>query len=657
VHDKCANTIFALDIGTRTVVGILGNGSPDRDYFEIFDAEIMEHTDRNMYDGQIHDITQVTGVVKRVKEKLEERNGCTLNHVAIAAAGRSLITHRALAEMDVEGMDVADKAFISGLELKAMQKAQQEVQERYKNHSNYYCVGYSVINYYLDNMTIKSLEGHRGTSMGVEVISTFLPRTVVDSLYTVMERAGLEVINLTLEPIAAIRVAIPENLRLLNLAMVDIGAGTSDIAITRAGTITAYSMVSVAGDEITEEIAQKLLTDFNTAERIKLEASKGKDRVSYRNALGDEAEISRAQLIDIIHPIVEKLAADIADSIKENNQGAPSAVFCVGGGSLTPGLKESLSCHLGLPVTRVGLKHLEENSALKLLVPDFSGPEMITPVGIALAGYRASGDHFIGISVNGNNLRMLNTRQMTVSDALLAIGFNPRKLISSRGEPLRFFVNGEAREIKGEPGQPARILINGEAGSLDRPLKNGDEVFVYDALKGEKARITIKDIVHSESCQVIVAGKRITLPARWSINGAAAPPDRYISDGDRLEITRIRTLGELIDSCELPKQGCSYRVNGRPAAYEYALSNGDSIEYCMDKPIPDGVGITVRVNGEEVKLPQRPEPYIFVDIFNHIDVDLSRAKGKVELAVNGIKARYTDIISDGDEISISWTRS
>lgn len=656
MHDKCANRIFALDIGTRTVVGILGDGSPDRDYFEILDVEIMEHTDRNMYDGQIHDVTRVTDVVRRVKEELEERNGCALNHVAIAAAGRSLITRRALAEMNVEGMDAADKAFVNGLELKAMQKAQQEIQGSRKDHSSYYCVGYSVINYYLDNMMIKSLEGHRGTSMGVEVISTFLPRTVVDSLYTVMERAGLEIINLTLEPIAAIRVAIPENLRLLNLAMVDIGAGTSDIAITQAGTITAYSMVAVAGDEITEEIAQRLLTDFNTAERIKLEASKGEGKISYKNALGDESEVDRTQLIDIIRPVVDKLASEIADSIKENNQRAPSAVFCVGGGSLTPGLKESLSRHLGLPVTRVGLKHLEENSTLKLSTADLSGPEMITPVGIALAGYRASDDHFIGVSVNGNNLRMLNTRQMTVSDALLAIGFNPRKLIPSRGEPIKFFVNGEAKEVKGEPGQPARILVNGEEGSLDRPLKNGDIVSVDDAVEGEKARITIKDIVHLESCQVIVAGKRITLPARWNINGVAAPPDRYVLDGDKLEIARIRTLGELIDSCELPRQGCSYKVNGRSADCEYVLSNGDNIEYLMDRPVPEEAGITVRVNGEEVKLPKRPEPYIFVDIFNHIDIDLSRKKGKVELTMNGIKARYTDIISDGDEISISWTR-
>ena len=66
---------------------------------------------------------------------------------------------------------------------------------------------------------------------------TFLPEDVVDGLYAAVGMAGLTVANMTLEPIAAINVAIPENYRLLNIALVDIGAGTSDISVTRDGSI------------------------------------------------------------------------------------------------------------------------------------------------------------------------------------------------------------------------------------------------------------------------------------------------------------------------------------------------------------------------------------------------------------------------------------
>ena len=84
-----------------------------------------------------------------------------------------------------------------------------------------------------------------------------------------MNKVGLRVNNLTLEPIAAIEAVVPQKLRLLNIALVDIGAGTSDIAISSKESIASYGMVPQAGDEVTEAIVQECLVDFNTAEYIK----------------------------------------------------------------------------------------------------------------------------------------------------------------------------------------------------------------------------------------------------------------------------------------------------------------------------------------------------------------------------------------------------
>lgn len=84
-----------------------------------------------------------------------------------------------------------------------------------------------------------------------------------------VELAGLNVANMTLEPIAAIQVAIPEMYRMLNIALVDVGAGTSDISITKDGSIIAFGMIPMAGDALTETIARHCLVDFGTAEQIK----------------------------------------------------------------------------------------------------------------------------------------------------------------------------------------------------------------------------------------------------------------------------------------------------------------------------------------------------------------------------------------------------
>ena len=86
------------------------------------------------------------------------------------------------------------------------------------------------------------------------MLATFLPEEVVDSLYAAVEQAGLYVTNLTLEPIAAMTVAIPEQYRLLNIGLIDFGAGTFDICIIIDGCVIAYGMIPAAGDELTEAL-------------------------------------------------------------------------------------------------------------------------------------------------------------------------------------------------------------------------------------------------------------------------------------------------------------------------------------------------------------------------------------------------------------------
>jgi len=88
-----------------------------------------------------------------------------------------------------------------------------------------------VVNYFLDQEKIDILADQKGYEIGVEIIATFLPRIVLESMFTVLKKTGLEVSSLTLEPIAAINAIIPPDMRRLNLALVDIGAGTSDIAL------------------------------------------------------------------------------------------------------------------------------------------------------------------------------------------------------------------------------------------------------------------------------------------------------------------------------------------------------------------------------------------------------------------------------------------
>src|SRR5699024_10199971 len=165
---------------------------------------------------------------------------------------------------------ITPKKLTPQLELNDIKQTPIElVKAYYQQFTNYHCVGYSVLHYYIDDERIGSLRDQSGKEAGVEIITTFLPKVVIESLLAALERADLNMKALTLEPIAAIHVLVPQSMRRLNVALIDIGAGTSDIAISSDGTVTAYGMVSVAGDEFTEAISDAYLLDFKEAERVK----------------------------------------------------------------------------------------------------------------------------------------------------------------------------------------------------------------------------------------------------------------------------------------------------------------------------------------------------------------------------------------------------
>ena len=177
-----------------------------------------------------------------------------------------------------------------------------------------------------------NLEGHKARTIGVDLIATFLPEDVVDGLYRAVELAGLEVANMTLEPIAAIQVAIPERFRMLNIALIDVGAGTSDISITNDGCIIAYGMIPIAGDALTEVIARHCLVDFATAEKIKRQAGEAEE-ITYEDIMLLPQKIKSKEVLSVTAPVVEDMARQVADKIKELNGGkSVSAVFVVGGG-------------------------------------------------------------------------------------------------------------------------------------------------------------------------------------------------------------------------------------------------------------------------------------------------------------------------------------
>lgn len=673
--------VFALDIGTRTVVGIVGR--VEDDLFKIVDAVSIPHTKRAMIDGQIEDIAQVGKIVGEVKAALEQRLKVKLRKVAIAAAGRALKTQHVRLEHPLDGKDVITDSLVKSMEIETIQKAQESLDSKRSDNDDtaFYCVGHSIVNYFLDDYVIASLVGHKGTKATIELIAAFLPSIVVESLYAVMDANALEVTNLTLEPIAAMNVIIPKEIRLINIALVDIGAGTSDIALSKDGSIVAYAMATVAGDEITEEIIRRYLVDFNTAEAMKF-ACTG-ETISYRDILGMERSVSTAEFFKTIYPAVDLLADTIADNIVGVNGAAPQAVFLIGGGSQIPGLCGIIAQKLGIDESRVAvgghnfLKNVAVGNA------QLAGPEFVTPIGIAVTATMQQSYDFSTITLNGKKVRVFDTKSLTLMDLLVLTGFKSSQMIGHSGRSLTFTLNGERRILKGGIPSAAEIEVNGAPANIETIVTQGDNVAIVPAISGENAAARICDVAElPRKARVIIGDSEYETGASAIVNGNEVALDYQIQNGDDVDVETIRTLGDIVRPLDLPK-GMSFLLGGMPIGNDYVLRDGDQITcvepaaaapkaaaaapapvqaaaYVKAAPVeqPLGESIFVRLNAHTVELKPKPDktPYLFLELLNYTDIDPTKPQGDIVLKINGRNASYLDPLSDGDKVEIHWSR-
>ena len=518
--------VFALDIGTRSIIGMVGIVEERK--VKILAIEREEHTERAMVDGQIENIEKVSLLADKVKKRLESRLDIQLRRVCVAAAGRALRTRRSDFEMELPGPQLIDNEVISRLEAGAISRAEEAFNaenEAQGESRRFYLAGYTVCQYYLDQYAMSSLMDHRGRRVKVDLIATFLPSEVVESLYTTMNKIGLEVASITLEPIAAINAAIPENLRLLNLVLVDIGAGTSDIAACTGGSVTGYTMATVAGDEVTEALMREYLVDFGTAEKMKAQADQEKE-IAFTDILGMEQKIGQEEIFRCIQGVSEVLCKEIAEKIIEVNGGPPSALFLAGGGSKLICLRDSLASVLGMDSKRVAIAGNYFQASAFSDEYDLNNPEYATPLGIVVsAGLNMINDSF-RVILNGKPAKLFRSGSFTALNLLMMNGYGFSDIMGRPGVNVAVTVNGQRKVFYGTPSEPAALSINGREGKLSQIIHAGDNIDFVPAKAGKPARACLGDIEGAATCEELM------------LNGSYAFLETPLKNGD---VIRIRS--------------------------------------------------------------------------------------------------------------------
>lgn len=624
LREQESGVIFALDIGTRSIIGVVGEVEDGK--LHVLAIEKENHGQRSMLDGQIENIGQVAKVAKVVIDRLQKRTKIRLARVCVAAAGRALKSEAAAFALELPSVQPITEDDISHLEAGAVSEAEAIIMEQSGEASDqYYMVGYTVTGYRIDGYPMSSIRDHSGKALEAEVVATFLPRGVVDSLYAVVSKVGLEVASLTLEPIAALNAAIPADIRLLNLVLVDIGAGTSDIAICRDGSVVGYTMATIAGDEVTELLMRTLLVDFETAEQLKMSLHDSKP-ITYTDILGLPHDMKPEELREIVSPSVESLAQEIAKRVLDLNGRLPSAVFLAGGGCKLTGLREKVAEELKMDPNRVTTagNHFQRNAFAEEY--NLNDPEYATPLGIAIsAGLGLINDSYV-ILLNGEPAKLFRSGSLIIRDLLMMNGYNYNDMMGRTGGNLNFTLNGERKFYRGALPVPPVILLNGELATLTDTVHAGDQIQFVPAKSGEDAVRRVSDVLGAD------------FRGKITINGAKARMDTTIRTGDDVWADRYDGSDAEADA-PAPKAVKSET----PAAK-------------ADAPAADpNKQIRVTFNGEKLMLYGKPggEPYYLMDLLKFSDLDFQNLDKPVELRVNGEPGQFQQVISDGDSVEIA----
>ncbi|CAN5658281.1 cell division protein FtsA [soil metagenome] len=227
----------------------------------------------------------------------------------------------------------------------------------------------------IDGQDVKEPIGMSGIRLEAKIHIVTGAQSAAENIIKCVRRCGLDVDQLMLNPLASSLAVLTEDERELGVALVDIGAGTTDVAIFTAGAIRHTAVIPIAGDLITSDIAMALRTPTKDAEEIKVESGFAKQLLADPEAqvdvpgLGDRGmrKLSRQALAGVIEPRVEEIFSLVQQVIRESGyeEVLSSGIVLTGGSCVMPGMVE-LGEDIFLKPVRRGIP--KYNSALSDMV-------------------------------------------------------------------------------------------------------------------------------------------------------------------------------------------------------------------------------------------------------------------------------------------------
>ncbi len=373
------NLIVGLDIGTSKVVAIVGEINPEGG-IEIIG--IGSHPSRGLKKGTVVNIESTVQSIQRAVEEAELMAGCQIHSVFAGIAGshiRSLNSHGIVAIRDKEVTQgdvdrVLDAA--RAVAIPADQKVLHTLPQEY------------IID---DQEGIKEPIGMSGVRLEAKVHMVTGAVSAAQNIVKCVRRCGLEVDDIILEQLASSYAVLTEDEKELGVCLVDIGGGTTDIAVFTDGAIRHTAVIPIAGDQVTNDIAVALRTPTQNAEEIKLKYACALTQLATSEetievpGVGERESrrLARKVLAEVVEPRYEELFMLIQAELRRSGfeELCASGVVLTGGCSKMEGAVElaeeifHMPVRLGTPQATTGLADVVRN------------PIYATGVGLLLFGH------------------------------------------------------------------------------------------------------------------------------------------------------------------------------------------------------------------------------------------------------------------------------
>ena len=373
------NLIVGLDIGTSKIVAIVAEVMPDG-RLEIIG--MGSHPSRGLKKGVVVNIETTVNAIQRALEEAELMADCKIREVITGIAGSHIksfnsrgmvaIKDKEVAQADVDRVIETARAVSIPMDQQILHILTQE--------------------FVIDGQEdVREPLGMAGVRLEVEVHIVTGAVSAAQNIMKCVRRCGLEVRDLILQPLASAMAVLSEDEKDLGVCLIDIGGGTTDIAVFTEGAIRHTAVIPIAGDQITNDIAMALRTPTKDAEDIKVahgcalrQLASTEENVEVPG-VGERGarQLSRQTLAEVIEPRVEELYSLIQAELRRSGfeELLSSGIVLTGGSSIMQGMVELGEEVFHMPV-RLGVPNYAGGLAEVVKSPRYS-----TGVGLLLAGH------------------------------------------------------------------------------------------------------------------------------------------------------------------------------------------------------------------------------------------------------------------------------